>query len=393
MKFPLSKPSLLSESKLNLRSMLTIVVLVSVVGITAIWFARAAGFISSFEPEVASLSSGATSVNNGSASGGKYLLFGNGGSATPVPTPTPAPTPTPTPIPTPGPAPSGWPADYNTGYPHGLPGDTRTPVTLTPYTGSCILTSPVTINAKDITCRLYVRSAGVVIKNSRIRVSNEGGIYINDDNYHTLITDTEVDGQHQDNSAGGISLIGDGSYTCIRCNLHGSGDIIRINWGGVAVIDSWLHDPYCMQESCHNDIMQSTDGDCTIGATSINGLVPNSSDSTSGSYCLKIVHNRLENPHTQTSNILLKADQGNIHDVLVENNLFNGGGYTFYWYDSGYKISNGVVRNNRFRRAAGGGYWPNGGYFGPVATKVASPTQLPVWTNNVWDDNGALISL
>jgi hypothetical protein len=90
---------------------------------------------------------------------------------------------------------------------------------------------------------------------------------------------------------------------------------------------------------------------------------------------------------------LLKADQGAIHNVLVENNLFNGGGYTFYWYDANFQISQGIVRNNRFKRAAGGGYWPNGGYYGPLATQVSDNNRLPVWTNNVWDDNGAPINL
>ena len=46
----------------------------------------------------------------------------------------------------------------------------------------------------------------------------------------------------------------------------------------------------------------------------------------------------------------LKADQGPIHDVLVENNLFNGGGYTVYWYDANFKSTKGTVRNNRLRR-------------------------------------------
>jgi hypothetical protein len=204
--------------------------------------------------------------------------------------------------------------------------------------------------------------------------------------------DTELDGQRADNSAGGISLIGDGSYTLVRVDAHSSGDIARINWGGVAIIDSYLHDPYCLQSSCHNDVTQSTDSSCTLGVDSINGTIASTSDSTGGQWCVKLVHNTMENPNTQTSNILLKADQGIIHYVLVENNLFNGGGYTVYWYDSGYQISNGTIRNNRFRRTAGGGYWPNGGYFGPVASNVSDSSRWPTWTNNVWDDSGAQIS-
>ena len=318
-------------------------------------------------------SSGASGGSSGSSSGGGTSggSGGTGGGSSPV---------------------SGWPAAYNTGYPHGLAGDTRTPVTLTPYSGPCTITAANTvINAKDITCRIVVRAANVTIKNSRIRVSNENAIYI-DDVYHAIIMDTELDGQHADNSAGGISLIGDGSYTLVRVDAHGSGDIARINWGGVAIVDSYLHDPYCLQGSCHNDVTQSTDSNCTLGVDSINGTIGSTSDATGGQWCVKLVHNTMENPNTQTSNILLKADQGAIHDVLVENNLFNGGGYTVYWYDANYQISNGTIRNNRFRRAAGGGYWPNGGYFGPIASNVNDSSRWPTWTNNVWDDNGAQIS-
>jgi hypothetical protein len=287
---------------------------------------------------------------------------------------------------------TGYPQANSTGYPHGLAGDTRTPVTLTAYTGPCTITTPNTvIDSKDITCQIYIRASGVLIKNSRLRLSNTGGININDV-YHAVIMDTEIDGQHLDNSAGGISLIGDGSYTCIRCDVHGSGDGARANWGGVAIIDSWIHDLYCLQPSCHNDGIQSTGWtDSCDGPAEGLGPVAGTSDVTTANYCIRIVHTRIENPNTQTSNILLKADLGPVHDVLVENNLFNGGGYTFYWYDSGFQISNGLVRNNRFRRAAGGGYWPNGGYYGPVASNVSSSSRYPVWTNNVWDDNSGQI--
>ncbi|HEV7454254.1 MAG TPA: hypothetical protein VGO07_03260 [Candidatus Saccharimonadales bacterium] len=359
------------------------------------------------EAEAGTLTDGAVVADNADASGSKMVVFNSPVAGAPAASGAKKTTPGTGPAPSGSTggtsggtsggssgggtsAPSGWPDDNNTGYPHGVAGDTRTPVTLTAYAGPCILTSPTTINGKDISCRIEVRSSGVVIKNSRIRVVNENAVYVNNV-YHVVIMDTELDGQHGDNSAGGISLIGDGSYTCIRCNMHGSGDIARINWGGIAIIDSWLHDPYCIQNSCHNDVMQSTDGNCTNGVDGVIGKVAGTTDTDTGNYCIKIVHNRLENPNTQTSNILLKADQGPIHNVLEDNNLFNGGGYTLYWYDSTYQISQGIIRNNRFKRSPTGGYWPNGGYYGPSAGNVADQSRWPTWTNNVWDDTGAAI--
>jgi hypothetical protein len=269
--------------------------------------------------------------------------------------------------PPPPPPASGFPAAFNTGYPRGLPGDTRTPVSLTPYTGPCTITTAGTIiDKKDIRCTLNIRAKNVVIRNSRIRVANASAVDTRDNDNRVLIEDTELDGQGLDNSAGGIALVGFAGFILRRVDAHGSGDIIRAN-GWAEIHDSFLHDPRGLQGSQHHDIIQSTNA-----------------------VHLRIVHNRLENPHTQTSCILLKADQGNISDVLVDRNLMNGGGYSFYWYDHNtgvYRISNGTVSNNRFMRAPAG-YWPKGGYHG---ARVFSAVSLPTWTNNVWDDNGSVI--
>ena len=176
----------------------------------------------------------------------------------------------------------------------------------------------------------------------------------------------EVDGQLKDASAGGIALIGRTGYTLLRVDAHGSGDILRMD-GRATVQDSWLHDPGGTGSAQHNDVIQSTN------ATYI-----------------RILHNRLENPHTQTSCILLKADLGPIRDVVVDGNLMNGGGYSFYWYDAGYKITDGAVTNNRFMRQSGGGFWPKGGYYG---TRALQASTAPAWSNNTWNDNGEQISM
>jgi hypothetical protein len=127
-----------------------------------------------------------------------------------------------------------------------------------------------------------------------------------------------------------------------------------------------LHDPGGTGSAQHNDVIQSTNA-----------------------IYVRILHNRLENQHTQTSCILLKADIGPISDVIVDGNLMNGGGYTFYWYDANYKITNGKVTNNRFMRQQGGGFWPKGGYYG---TQAFQATTMPSWSGNVWDDTGATIN-
>ncbi|GIH07201.1 hypothetical protein Rhe02_52680 [Rhizocola hellebori] len=262
---------------------------------------------------------------------------------------------------------AGFPAAHNTGHPHGLPGDTRKAVTLTPYSGPMTITASGTvIDGKDINGHLEIRAKNVTIRNSRIRVANVQAVTSTADDANLRIEDTEIDGQALDASTGGIALIGRTGFTLLRVNAHGSGDILRIDGVGT-VQDSWLHDPRGTGSAQHNDVIQSTN------ATYV-----------------RILHNRLENQHTQTSCILLKADIGPISDVVVDSNLMNGGGYSFYWYDAKYKISNGKVTNNKFMRAAGGGYWPKGGYHG---TQAFSATALPQWSNNTWNDNGQQISM
>ena len=172
---------------------------------------------------------------------------------------------------------------------------------------------------------------------------------------------------------------------------HSSGDIARANWGGVAIIDSWLHDPYCVQETCHNDVIQTTEANCVLGTSSIDGLVAGTTDKVEGSFCIKILGNRLENPFTQTSLMLFKADQGDIHDVLVAGNLLNGGGYGLYWYDHNvgtYRSTHGTVLDNKWMRAPTGGYHVKGGLNNTHAFRAAL---LPTWSGNRWADTLARI--
>jgi len=262
---------------------------------------------------------------------------------------------------------AGYPAAHNTGYPQGLSGDTRKKVTLTPYTGPMTITVAGTvIDGKDINGHIEIKAKNVTIRNSRIRVVNVQAVTSTDDNANLRIEDTEIDGQLKDASTGGIALIGRTGFTLLRVNAHGSGDILRIDGRGT-VQDSWLHDPNGIGSAQHNDVIQSTNA-----------------------IYIRILHNRLENQHTQTSCILLKADIGSISDVVVDSNLMNGGGYSFYWYDANYKITNGKVTNNKFMRQSGGGFWPKGGYYG---TQAFQASQLPSWSNNTWNDSGQQINM
>lgn len=265
---------------------------------------------------------------------------------------------------------AGFPDNTNTGYPHGVAGDKRAAVTLTTYTGPMTITKAGTvIDSKIVNGALTVNAHNVVIKNSLLKVANASAINSTDDNNNLLIEDTEITGQGKDSSAGGIALISRTGYTLLRVNAHDSGDITRMD-GHATIQDSWLHDPSGTDGAQHNDVIQSTN------ATYI-----------------RILHNRLENPHQQTSCILLKADLGPISNVVVDSNLMAGGGYSFYWYDANdysKHISNGTVTNNRFLRSPNGGFFAKGGMYGPDAFRA---TSSPAWSNNAWQDTGQQITM
>jgi hypothetical protein len=265
---------------------------------------------------------------------------------------------------------AGFPDNTNTGYPHGVAGDKRTAVKLTAYTGPMTITKAGTvIDSKIVNGALTINAHNVVIKNSLLQVANASAINSTDDNNNLLIEDTEITGQGKDASAGGIALISRTGYTLLRVNAHDSGDITRMD-GHATIQDSWLHDPSGTNGAQHNDVIQSTN------ATFI-----------------RILHNRLENPHQQTSCILLKADLGPISNVVVDSNLMAGGGYSFYWYDANdysKHISNGTVTNNRFLRTPNGGFFAKGGMYGPDAFRA---TSSPSWANNAWQDTGQAIAM
>lgn len=182
-------------------------------------------------------------------------------SATPTPTVTPSasvtPSATPTPTATPvgdcvgaantpgGPDPWGgcWPGPHNTGYPQGLPGDTRAKVTLTNYTGPYLIRScGVVIDGKTLNQDLIIEAGlptkdlskpCVTIKNSLVR----GVIFAESNAYGpVLIQDTEVEPD-------GLSWwenVGRSNFTAIRVNSHGSEGVIKCD-DNCVVKDSWIH--------------------------------------------------------------------------------------------------------------------------------------------------------
>lgn len=175
-------------------------------------------------------------------------------SSTPTPSSTPFATATATPTGNPqcvgdantpgGPDPWGgcWPGQQNTGYPKGLPGDTRAPVTLTPYTGpTTIRTCGVIIDSKIVDRDILIEASNgtdldkpcVTIRNSLV----QGVIFAEQPTQGpVLITDTEV-------APDGLSWwenIGRSNFRAVRVNSHGSQGVIKCD-SNCEAVDNWVH--------------------------------------------------------------------------------------------------------------------------------------------------------
>ncbi|RYB94909.1 DUF4082 domain-containing protein [Nocardioides oleivorans] len=144
-----------------------------------------------------------------------------------------------------GPDPWGgcWPGPHNTGYPHGLPGDTRAPVTLTPYTGPTTIRScGVVIDSKQVNSTLVIEAGNgttspstpcVTIRNSLVK----GVIFAEKTSYGpTVVEDTEIaptDLPFWEN-------LGRSNFYATRVNSHGGQAVIKCELNCVAK-DSWVH--------------------------------------------------------------------------------------------------------------------------------------------------------
>jgi hypothetical protein len=152
-----------------------------------------------------------------------------------------------------------------------------------------------------------------------------------------IIEDTEIDGQNTQESVSpddGYGLCCSG-FTALRLNVHGN--VVGITTGGttlapVVIQDSWIHDLHQTSASHNEDFL--TNGD-TVGLT--------------------IRHNRLDIGINEVAAIFLQGYFSPVQNVLIDNNLLNGGGFTMYGgcdgrNTYGSQCQNISFTNNRFMR-------------------------------------------
>jgi hypothetical protein len=63
---------------------------------------------------------------------------------------------------------------------------------------------------------------------------------------------------------------------------------------------------------------------------------------TTGGSNITVRHNRIDNPHAQTSCLMVGGEYGSPSNILIEGNYLNGGNYTIYLDPKG---TNRVIRD------------------------------------------------
>jgi hypothetical protein len=230
--------------------------------------------------------------------------------------------------------PIAWPSAATTGP--------SNPALLIPC-GDITVTQPGTvIENVDVAGFINIQASSVTIRNFRITGSNFWGIKCNNGAYtNILIEDGEINGLNEIDDA-----IAGSYYTARRLHIHHTAG------------DSFKADTNCRIEACYiHDIGQAAgahgDGVQMMGGTDIT-IVGNNFDLTTGT----------------VNACIFPGGGGTVYNILVDGNRLNGGGWCVYGNE--YM----TVQNNRFGRAC---------VYGPVAY---SP---PSWSNNRWEDTGALI--
>ena len=348
----------------------------AIVGIVVVMFAHAAGPYVATEAENGTISGAATTVTDASASGGQALALN-------------APTPTPTPTPTPGACPSSthnvpngidpwggcWPGPNNTGYPHGLAGDTRTPVTLTNYTGSCTITSAVTIDKKIFNCDVIIQ-AKVTITNSLIN----GQIIIDSDNaatqYNTnwmlTLKDSEV-------SIGLVQLpvVYEGAMDIQRSDIHGGVTAVQC---GDKSAQCFISDSYLHGQQIQVNSNWHLGGFHSIGGTNYN-----------------LTHNWITCDQLATYGsdggcsggiVFVPTDPSTISHAIINKNFVPAMPSAAYCFYGGDRPPNNATYMTITNNVWGRGSNRLCGTYGPVAGTNTGSTN--VWSGNVWEDGGAV---
>lgn len=244
---------------------------------------------------------------------------------------------------------AGWPDSTNTGV--------RDGITLLP-SGSIVVTEPGTvISGLDIKGNIYIAADNVTIENCRITSSAYSVVQIKTGSVGVVIQDCEINGVGSNNDGShGINGVG----TFLRNDIYNVENGINVGAGssGTLIEGNYIHDLKA-SGSPHYDGIQIDGGQSNI----------------------TIQHNTVINPHGQTAALMIDNYFGPVSNVVVNDNLLVGGGYTIYAdaQFGGGALSGIQITNNHI----------GSGYYGSLNTNQSSPT----YTGNTLDGHEVVNTL
>lgn len=253
-----------------------------------------------------------------------------------------------------------WPDQSNTGL--------SDPGILSDSTGMTITTDGTTVSNLKIDGEFVIEANNVTVRNCRIY---GGGLYSVSVRSGTGIVFEDCDiGMDSPSSKKGV-YIGLNGYTEItlrRCYIHHLDDAVFIGGDTGHGTPNFLTMVDCyIAELIRNDPLDRPDG-----LEALNGNI-------------FLTHNRFGDADYMNSNLQLQCSHGDFGDITLDNNWFNGGGYSikirdpdFYIYDFNGTIS---IINNHFGR----------GYDHGLLDKEAHIVLTDNY-GNVWHDTGEPVS-
>ena len=237
-----------------------------------------------------------------------------------------------------GPSKTDYPDETNTGAKG----------TLTPRSGDITVNDDGTILENiDLKGAIRVYADNVTIRNVKITTGGYWPILF--DGTGGVVEDSTIVG-----TVDSQACVGGSGMTIRRLNCSGAGDGVKLG-SDSTMTDSYIHDLGTGPES-HND-------GCELGSSNVT-----------------VRHNTILNAQGQTAAVFIGASAPSMN-ILVEDNVLAGGGYTVYGPDPGSSTVKFV--NNKFSTR----YFAKSGFYGPVAYwKTGSGNE---WSGNVWMDGAS----
>ena len=236
------------------------------------------------------------------------------------------------------------PGPNNTGWQH--TGVRLTPAVCGPDGELVIDTDGATLDSALIRCNVRIDADDVTISRSLVEAGGPWAIYKPDQYTDLTVTDVEIAGRP--GCEAGIAFSG---YTATRVNIHGCEDGARADQAAT-VQDSWIHAFWDGRVNGQQ-----------VGQTSHDGV------STTGGSDLTIRHNRIDNPRSNNSCIMIGGQYGEPSNVVIEDNYLDGGNYSIFLAPFG---TNRVIKDNTFTRT--------------FLTGPANVSGSYVWSGNVYTD-------